>query len=626
MPNHPRLDDVKPGTIISVEQFGSRVGATVTSVVTCKKVDSMGMSLKVINIKSNSGAVLQESYIYSNSHFDILKRPPSPKSNQNTPDLPTDLPKNVKDIKPGDRFTNSKHGDDNTVLVVVETKQTKTIAQSGAWKGQVAVNLKVRAEHPNAEIEEGTTISTGDENTIWMESGEREDPSINDEMHIESMEDTDVPENVTIAAIGETNDTAMTGYPDDLLVIRQNDSAPGFGWHFGNRRSRYFEARAEHLSGSLVVSPTVDTPTFKGHIPLHPLDPKYEKSTDQREYVLITARSVGDTYTGGDTALFTLNEASVGRAGSRSYKRAKVGDFQRLNDNKILFVRMLLKPSAYMAGDSFKYGDGHVVAVGTLMYAQTKPEVPPRMANVVVTLNSMSDSLSVSEVVGEIYLPESGLGGLDMRKQLQGDVRTSFLKDTSNTDIFSIKNIINLSKGGNDLPLCCVEQNTTGKSKNTRHGSKRKGDVDNALGQKKKTASKNHRLRDALKTKSMLEKENAKLEAKLAQLKKQRLAHDGQTVNEGDMWESAGSQRKSRHAQETESADKTAELKLKMTEASYEKLMASQAQNKSEMQALYERMIENVESSRASRPCGKTTSKWWQACLTRPPQICLKCR
>ena len=40
------------------------------------------------------------------------------------------------------------------------------MAKEGAWKDQLVVQLKVRADNPHTTTAEGATISTGDKNTI----------------------------------------------------------------------------------------------------------------------------------------------------------------------------------------------------------------------------------------------------------------------------------------------------------------------------------------------------------------------------------------------------------------------------------------------------------------------------
>ena len=157
-PNHPRISDVMSGTKITIKQFGSTVGAVVTSVAACStKCDSKGESLQIINVKGISGAVLQQSYIYSNSSFEIFQRAQPSKSGKEAQKAPIrkDFPEDASGIKPGDCFTNSKFGDDSTILVVTETKQLKSMAKEGAWKDQLVVQLKVRADNPHTTIAEG---------------------------------------------------------------------------------------------------------------------------------------------------------------------------------------------------------------------------------------------------------------------------------------------------------------------------------------------------------------------------------------------------------------------------------------------------------------------------------------
>ena len=266
--------------------------------VACKKLDSMGKDVKILNVNARSGVVLQQSYIYSNSKFEILVRPDKPNrkkqpgASKKQTTFETDFPKAAKDIKPGDRLTNTKIGDNNTILVVVETNETKRLAKSGPWKDQLIVMLTVRPEYPNTDIEEGVTISTGDENTIWLEAAEPDDPSTNsgNDMHIE-------PKNNVIEIEDAANeDDAMGGYPYDLVASRVDRKAILNGWHFGNDKTRISPeegGNCECLSGSLTVWPSCNTPTFKGCTPRHPHDPEYSKEDDPREYIAISAVNAG---------------------------------------------------------------------------------------------------------------------------------------------------------------------------------------------------------------------------------------------------------------------------------------------------------------------------------------------
>ena len=374
-----------------------------------------------------------------------------------------------------DHLTNTKIGDNNTILVVVETKETKRLARSGPWKDQLIVMLTVRPEYPNADIEEGVTISTGDENTIWLEAAEPDDPSTNsgNDMHIEPMNG--------IIEIEDTanKDDAMGGYPYDLIATRLDPKAIRNGWVFGNGKARFSPeegGNCESLSASLKVWPSMNTPTFKGCTPRHPHDPEYRKEDDQREYIAISSVNAGSTYTGGDVALFTVNGASVGRLSTRSYVKVKIKSFMQTSHKEILFVRLVAKPMTYEAESrkSLRYADGHIVVFGTVIHRQEHQDEEPLMLNVGVTLNSLlPEHLTVSQVSEMIYLPDSGLGGEALRKQLQGPIRTSFIQDTASGDMFNLMNIINLTKKGENLPLCCMRIPTKCSSGPTKCSSKR---------------------------------------------------------------------------------------------------------------------------------------------------------
>ena len=157
-PNHPRISDVKSGTKITIKQFGSTVGAVVTSVAACStKCDSKGESLQIINVKGISGG-------RTVAKLHLLKLKFRNLSARSAIQIWKESSEDASGIKPGDCFTNSKFGDDNTILVVTETKQLKSMAKEGAWKDELVVQLKVRADNPHTTIAEGATISTGDKN------------------------------------------------------------------------------------------------------------------------------------------------------------------------------------------------------------------------------------------------------------------------------------------------------------------------------------------------------------------------------------------------------------------------------------------------------------------------------
>ena len=80
----------------------------------------------------------------------------------------------------------------------------------------------------------------------------------------------------------------------------------------------------ESLNASLKVWPSCNTPTVKECTPRHPYDPDYSKEDDQREYIAISPVNAGSTYTGRAVALFTVNAASVGRAGTRFQTKVMV--------------------------------------------------------------------------------------------------------------------------------------------------------------------------------------------------------------------------------------------------------------------------------------------------------------
>jgi len=91
-----------------------------------------------------------------------------------------------------------------------------------------------------------------------------------------------------------------------------------------------------------------------------------------------------------------------------------------------------------------------------------------------VTLNSLlSEPLNVSQVSEIIYLHHSGLGGEALRKQLQGPIRTSFIQDTASGDMSNLMSIIDLTKKGENLPLCCMRILTKCSSGPTKCSSKR---------------------------------------------------------------------------------------------------------------------------------------------------------
>lgn len=203
---------------------------------------------------------------------------------------------------------------------------------------------------------------------------------------------------------------------------------------------------------------------------------EYNKEDDQREYIAISPVNAGSTYTGRAVALFKVNAASVGRAGTRFQTKVMVQNCMRTSRKELLFVRLIVKPMTYLAKgrQSSRYGDGHVVVFGTMIRRQVHLGDEPLMVNVGVTLNSLlTEPLNVSQVSEIIYLQDSGLGGEALRKQLQGPIRTSFIQDTASGDMFNLMNIINLTKKGENLPLCCMRIPTKCSSGPTKCSSKR---------------------------------------------------------------------------------------------------------------------------------------------------------
>jgi len=599
---------VTSGTKITIKQFGSTVGAVVTSVAACStKCDSKGESLQIINVKGISGAVLQQSYIYSNSSFDIFQRAQPSKSGKEAQKAPIrkDFPEDASGIKPGDCFANSKFGDDSTILVVTETKQLKSMAKEGAWKDQLVVQLKVRADNPHTTIAEGATISTGDKNTIWLEAGELRHPSTStdeDCIPIKETEVRDVRDDTENATTVVEKITPMTGYVVDMKVVRLRKFSDL--WHFGNDSSLFtegMEGRMEFLNSNITVWPSVETPTLKGSVPLHPYDPAYQKENDPREYIALSNEDVGDAYIGSPVALFTLAAASMGRPGSRSYKVVQVGDFMRTNDGTFVYVRSVLKPIGNKAGTSRKYADGNILVTGTCISEQTTADELPVMTNAAIPLNSLTrGSYDVFQVSKEIYLPESGLGGEKMREQLQGEVRTLYLDATFNGSIFKIETLINLNKQGKDLPLCCVKLPSTSTSKPVRETSSRSASklVRVVRPKRKRTNEEPPGKKGHFSLEKKTGNANKKRGTEFARARNNDLDYEGNTVKVTPMRGNAESVQMERDLREAMHAKMMAELKLEVAESYHAKLLAAEAQKQTDTKAILERVIEIVDASR----------------------------
>ena len=596
---------MKPGTKVTIKQFGSTIGAIVISVKACNtKFDSKGEGLQIINLKGISGAILQQSYIYSNSSFEIFQRAQPSKSGKKAQKLKApiqkDFPEDASGIKPGDCFTNSKFGDENTILVVTETKQLTSMAREGAWKDQLVVHLKVRADNPHTKIAEGATISTGDKNTIWLEAGELRQPSTSTDGDCIPIEETEVrDENVTTVV---ANITPMTGYPEDMKMVRIRKFSDL--WHYGNDSSNFtegMEGRMEFLNSNITVWPSVETPTLKGSVPLHPCDPAYKKENDPREYITLSKEDVGGAYIGGPVALFTLGAASIGREGSRAYKLVQVGDFVKTNDGTFLYVRSVLKPTSNKAGTSPKYADGHIVVTGTCISEQTTTDELPVMTNAAVTLNSLArGSYDVFQVSKGIYLPASGWGGEKMREQLQGTVRTSYLDATFNGSIFKIETLINLNKQGKYLPLCCVKPPNTSTSKPVRKTSSRSSSKVARVPRpkRKRTNEEPPGKNDHFSLEKKTGNANKRRGNEFARAGNNDLDYEGNTVKVTPMRGNTESVQMERDLREAEHAAKMAQMKLEVAESYHAKLLAVETQKQTDTKAILERVIEIVDASR----------------------------
>lgn len=326
--NHPRLHKVVANTVISFSQFGSQVGAIVTSVEPSSRTTSGGEDIKILKLKPNGGVILNENYIYSDYPFEILKLGQDPqgkikqtKSAKTNKTSSTTVP-NVTEIKAGDRVLSDKYGD-NVILVVTESKITSKKSNKGQWKGQKIADLIVQPENPAvSDVPVGTTISTGDESTIWFEHGDPlernnsiHDTAKKDSQHVRLDELEAVPKDVPSA--DEKHEDAMTGYPSDYLALRYavnslTDKGKPTDWWL-RKDLEIRSSRQECLNSHIHIQPTVDTPTLKGDVPLYPTDPDYEKEKDRREYYHLTVEGAGDLFKGSEgSCLFLLNVASVG--------------------------------------------------------------------------------------------------------------------------------------------------------------------------------------------------------------------------------------------------------------------------------------------------------------------------
>ena len=283
--------------------------------------------------------------------------------------------------------------------------------------------------------------------------------------------------------------------------------------------------------------------------------------------------------------LFTVLGASVGRPGTRSHVKVGVKRFMRTSGKELLFVRLIVKPMTHQARgrQSSRYADGHVVVFGTIIHRQEHQGEEPLMVNVGVTLNSLlPEPLNVSKASEIIYLPDSGLGGEALRKQLQGPIRTSFINNISSGGMFNLTNVKNLNKKGENLPLCCIRSTTIFNSGSTRCSSKRNRNTRAEAPEKKP------------------EKTSKKSRTNLDEAKKKNSAQNSNTVTDGAVRGNLESVQKARdlQLQKTEYEMKIAKLKLELAEAHHAQLVANEAEKSTYKTEFYERMITFMHESR----------------------------
>lgn len=471
--NHRLLKDINQGTTISFYEHGGKVTAVVKTVEETDIISAVGEELMIIRLSSQRGSTLAQDYIYSNDVFEVLMlgKTAKQKLKQKKSDM-DDNQKLAPHIECGDRIVSDELGSGNVILVVVKVQKTSKLANVGLWKGKPVLKLTVRAETPNADIPDGSIVSTDSKDLRWIESGDENDPITtldeSKEKGLANQKTLSTNENKHKDTVEVVEQSALDGYPSDMQIARlsmgaNEDWFPGIGpLNPSGSNLDVLGARVEHLNDSTKIAPTYFTPTLKGKHEGKPTEKSHNHDRDRREYLLLQKKNTSASYTGGNTALFTLNGAAKGRFGNRTYNEAVVGQFKKLNNGNFLFIRAIVKP---VSNPTFKqsYGDGHIILFGTEINCHEEPTVPgvSNVQNAGFTMRSVTNSPhSISDVAKSTQENGCEASEIAIRRLIQGDSRGLFLKEAADGEAFKPERLVDLDKNGKQAKLHCMNANS----------------------------------------------------------------------------------------------------------------------------------------------------------------------